>query len=85
MNSTTTLRSDSARTGTNPNFPISTNPWRKISIDLGTTQVNGTTFPRAVRAGVLVVENWLLHTGPHAGQKRTLPRSGESGAEARAV
>lgn len=38
MSSTTTLRSDTARTGTNPNFSINTNPWRKyLSIDLGTT------------------------------------------------
>jgi hypothetical protein len=72
MSSTTTLRNDPARTGTNPDFPISTNPWRKISIELGTTKVKGTTFNRAVRAGALVVENWLFHTGPHAGQKRTL-------------
>jgi len=72
MSSTATLRDDTARTGTNPDFAISTNPWRKISIDLGTTTINGTTFNRAVRAGVLVLENWLFDAGPHAGQKRTL-------------
>ena len=72
MSSTTTLRNDPARTGIDPDFPISTNPWRKISIDLGTTKINGTTFSRAVRAGVLVVDNWLFNTGPHVRQKRTL-------------
>jgi hypothetical protein len=66
MSSTTTLRSDTARTGTNPNFPINTNPWRKyVSVDLGTTVIGGQTFNRPVRAGVLVVENWLFNAGPH--------------------
>jgi hypothetical protein len=72
MSSTTTLRSDPARTGTTPGFPISTNPWRKISIDLGTTTINGTTYGRAARGGVLVIENWLIRRGPHAGQRHNL-------------
>jgi hypothetical protein len=73
MNSTTTLRSDPARTGTNPNFPINTNPWRKyLSVNLGTTNIGGTTVDRAVRAGVLVVENWQFNAGPLAGQMHTL-------------
>lgn len=63
MGSTTTLRSDTARTGTNPDFSINTNPWRKyVSLDLGAP----------VRAGVLVVENWLFNTGPHRGETHTL-------------
>jgi hypothetical protein len=73
MSSTTTLRSDTARTGTNPNFPINTNPWRKyISVDLGTTVIGGSTVNRALRAGVLVVENWLFSAGPHQGETHTL-------------
>jgi hypothetical protein len=73
MSSTTTLRSDTARTGTNPNFPINTNPWRKyLSVDLGTTSIGGQTVTRAVRAGILVVENWLFGSGPHQGETHTL-------------
>jgi hypothetical protein len=73
MSSTTTLRSDTARTGTNPNFPINTNPWRKyLSVDLGTTAIGGQTVTRAVRAGILVVENWLFGSGPHQGETHTL-------------
>ena len=73
MSSTTTLRSDTARTGTNPNFPINTNPWRKyLSVDLGTTVIGGQTVNRAVRAGVLVVENWLFNAGPQQGETHTL-------------
>src|ERR1700680_320092 len=63
MTSTTTLRNDVARTGTNPNFPIQTGPWRKyVSLDLGAP----------IRAGVLVVENWLFNSGALAGQTHTL-------------
>ncbi len=48
MSSTTTLRNDTARTGTNPNFPINTNPWRKyLSVDLGTTVIGGQTVTLA--------------------------------------
>lgn len=73
MSSTTTLRNDTARTGTNPNFPINTNPWRKyLSMDLGTTVIGGQNINRAVRAGVLVVENWLFNAGPHKGETHTL-------------
>lgn len=74
MSSTTTLRNDTARTGTNPYFPINTNPWRKyVSVDLGTVTIWGnTTVNRVVRAGVLVVENWVFNTGLLAGQKHTL-------------
>jgi hypothetical protein len=73
MSSTTTLRCDTARTGTNPNFSINTNPWRKyVSVDLGTTVIGGTTVNRPVRAGVLVVENWLFNAGPHLGETHTL-------------
>ncbi len=73
MSSTTTLRNDAARTGTNPNFPINANPWRKyLSIDLGTAVIGGQTVNRAVRAGVLVVENWLFNAGPHNGETHTL-------------
>jgi len=73
MSSTTTLRNDTGRTGTNPAFPINTNPWRKyVSIDLGTTVVAGQEVNRAVRAGVLVVENWLFNAGPHKGETHTL-------------
>jgi hypothetical protein len=73
MSSTTTLRSDTARTGTNPDFQINANPWRKyVSIDLGTTVITGTTVARVVRAGVLVVENWLFNAGPHNGETHTL-------------
>ena len=73
MGSTTTLRSDTARTGTNPDFPINTNPWRKyISIDLGQATIGGQNYDRIVRAGVLVVENWLFNTGPHNGETHTL-------------
>src|ERR1700680_4726539 len=73
MSSTTTLRSDTARTGTSHNFPINTNPWRKyVSKDLGTTVINGRTVPRIVRAGVLVVENWLFNEGSHQGETHTL-------------
>jgi hypothetical protein len=73
MSSTTTLRNDTARTGTNPNFPINTNPWRKyVSVDLGTTIIAGQKVNRAVRAGVLVVENWLFNAGPHKGETHTL-------------
>lgn len=73
MSSTTTLRSDTARTGTNHDFPINSNPWRKyVSIDLGTTKIGAQTVDRAVRAGVLVVENWLFTASPHAGQTHTL-------------
>jgi hypothetical protein len=63
VSSTTTIRSDAARTGTNPNFPINGNAWRKyLSINLGAP----------VRAGVLVVENRLFNAGPFNGQTRTL-------------
>ena len=63
MTSTMTLRNDVARTGTNPNFPIQTGPWRKyVSLDLGAP----------IRAGVLVVENWLFNSGALAGQTHTL-------------
>lgn len=73
MSSTTTLRNDTARTGTNPNFSINTNPWRKyLSVDLGTTVSGGQTVTRAVRAGILVVENWLFGSGPHQGETHTL-------------
>jgi hypothetical protein len=73
MSSTTTLRNDVARTGTNPNFPIQSGSWRKyVSLDLGTTTIGGTTFGRPVRAGVLVVENWLFNSGPLVGQTQTL-------------
>jgi hypothetical protein len=73
MSSTTTLRNDSARTGANPNFPINTNPWRKyLSVDLGTTGIAGQNVNRSVRAGVLVVENWLFNAGPHHGETHTL-------------
>jgi len=73
MNSTTTLRSDTARTGTNPNFPISADPWRKyVSINLGTATVSGQTFNRIVRGGVLVVQNWLFNSGSHSGETHTL-------------
>jgi hypothetical protein len=73
VSSTTTLRNDTARTGTNPNFSINTNPWRKyVSIDLGTTVIGGQNIARAVRAGVLVVENWLFSAGPHKGETHTL-------------
>ena len=74
MSSTTTLRNDIARTGTNPNFPINTNPWRKyVSVDLGTVTIRGTTtVNRVVRAGVLIVKNWLFNTGLLAGQKHNL-------------
>src|SRR5271165_2782040 len=73
MTSTTTLRSDTARTGTNPYFPINTNPWRKyVSIDLGTTTIGGQTWSRIVRAGALVVENFLFNAGPHSGETHTL-------------
>jgi hypothetical protein len=71
MNSTTTLRSDTARTGTNPNFPISSNPWRKyVSINL--TNIVTHSQPRPVRAGVLVVQNWLFNAGPHKNETHTL-------------
>lgn len=70
MNSTTTLRNDTARTGTNPNFPINANPWRKyVSVDL--TNIAGHQV-RPVRAGVLVVENWLVNSGLHQGETHTL-------------
>jgi hypothetical protein len=73
MGSTTTLRCDTARTGTNPDFTINANPWRKyVSIDLGQTTVGGNSYDRTVRAGVLVVENWLFNAGPHQGETRTL-------------
>ena len=72
-NSTTTLRSDTRRTGTNPNFPVNTNPWSKyVSYNLGTTVVGKTTVDRAVRAGVLVIENFLFDEGPHSGAMHTL-------------
>ena len=73
MGSTTTLRCDTARTGTNPDFTINGNPWRKyVSVDLGQTTVGGNSYDRTVRAGVLVVENWLFNAGPHQGETRTL-------------
>lgn len=73
MSSTTTLRNDAARTGTNPNFPISTNPWRKyLSFDLSSINVAGKTQTRPVRAGVLVIENWQFNAGPHQGENHTL-------------
>jgi hypothetical protein len=73
MSSTTTLRSDSARTATNPAFPINGSPWRKyLSVDLGTTMIGGTSVHRSARAGVLVVENWLFNAGSHSGEKHTL-------------
>ena len=73
MSSTTTLRNDVARTGTNPDFPIQPVPWHKyVSIDLGTTSVGGVTVGRPVRAGVLVVEKWRFQSGPLAGQTHTL-------------
>ena len=73
MGSTTTLRCDTARTGTNPDFTINGNPWRKyVSVDLGQTTVGGKSYDRTVRAGVLVVENWLFNAGPHLGETRTL-------------
>ena len=63
MSSTTTLRHDTARSGTTPNFPIHGNPWRKyVSLNLGAP----------VRAGVLVVENWLFNAGPHNQKTYTL-------------
>lgn len=63
MGSTTTLRNDTARTGTTPDFPITTNLWRKyVSLDLS----------GPVRAGVLVVENWVFTNGLHAGETHTL-------------
>ena len=63
MSSTSTLRNDPARTGTTPDFPISGNPWTKyLSVDLGAP----------VRAGVLVVENWVFAGGPNSGQAATL-------------
>ena len=69
MSSTTTLRSDTARTGTNHNFPINTNPWRKyLSVDLGTTSIGGQTVTRAVRAGILVVLTG--HQNPARGRLR---------------
>ena len=73
MGSTTTLRCDTARTGTNPDFTINANPWRKyVSVDLGQATVGGNSYDRTVRAGVLVVENWLFNAGPHLGETRTL-------------
>jgi hypothetical protein len=73
MGSTTTLRCDTARTGTNPDFTINGNPWRKyVTVDLGQTTVGGNSYDRTVRAGVLVVENWLFNAGPHQGETRTL-------------
>ena len=73
MGSTTTLRCDTACTGTNPDFTINANPWRKyVSVDLGQTTVGGNSYDRTVRAGVLVVENWLFNAGPHQGETRTL-------------
>lgn len=73
MSSTTTLRNDAARTGTNPGFSINGAPWRKyVSVDLGTTTVGGTTVSRSARAGVLVVENWVFNAGVHSGAKHTL-------------
>jgi hypothetical protein len=73
MGSTTTLRCDTARTGTNPDFTINANPWRKyVSVDLGPATVGGNSYDRTVRAGVLVVENWLFNAGPHQGETRTL-------------
>lgn len=63
MTSTTTLRHDTARTGTTPDFPFNGGPWRKyVSKDLGAS----------VRAGVLVVENWEFSGGPHDGKTYTL-------------
>jgi hypothetical protein len=72
MNSTTTLRNDAARTGTNPNFTINSNPWRKyLSLDL--SQVAGVPSQhRPVRAGVLVAQNFLFNAGPHKGETHTL-------------
>ena len=71
MNSTTTLRSDAARTGTNPNFPINSNPWRKyVSVDLTNSATQ--SQPRPVRAGVLVVQNWFFNTGSHQNETHTL-------------
>lgn len=63
MSSTTTLRNDLARTGTNREFPLQNGPWRKYtSIDLGAP----------VRAGVLVVHRWHFQHGPHHGETHTL-------------
>jgi hypothetical protein len=63
MTSTTTLRWDTARTGTTPEFPFNGGPWRKyISMNLGAS----------MRAGVLVVENWEFNQGPHNGKTYTL-------------
>jgi hypothetical protein len=63
MSSTTTLRNDVARTGTNPYFPLKAGPWHKYSsIDLGAP----------VRAGVLVVQHWRFDHGPHHGETHTL-------------
>jgi hypothetical protein len=63
MSSTTTLRNDTARTGTTPDFPINGNAWGKyVSVDLAAP----------VRAGVLVVDNWQFNSGPHSGKTFTL-------------
>lgn len=63
MTSAITLRYDAARTGTALNFPFDGNPWRKYaSINLSAS----------MRAGVLVVENWVFETGPHVGKTYTL-------------
>ena len=63
MTSTTTLRNDTARTGTTPDFPINGNPWRKyVSMNLGSS----------IRAGVLVIENWKFTSGPLTGRTSTL-------------
>jgi hypothetical protein len=72
-NSTLVLRSDIACTGTNPNFAFDTKPWRKyVSVNLGTTIVGNDTVNRAVRAGVLVVDDWQFQAGPHQGKTATL-------------
>src|SRR5580704_16694924 len=72
MTSTMTLRNDVARTGTNPNFPIQTGPWRKyVSLDLGAP----------VRAGALVVENWLFNSGTLKGQTQSLVLVATTGNE----
>jgi len=71
MNSTTTLRSDVARTGANPNFPITSDPWRKyVSIDLTNSAIPYQARP--VRAGVLVLHDWNFNTGFHQNETHTL-------------